>query len=38
MLIDGEQLVQHMIDHGVGVADVATYTIKKLDVDYFEGK
>lgn len=35
VLIDGEQLTQLMIDHGVGVAEVASYTIKKMDLDYF---
>ncbi len=36
VLIDGEQLAQLMIDHGVGVGEVASYTIKKVDLDYFE--
>ena len=35
VLIGGEQLAQLMIDHGVGVAEVASYTIKKMDLDYF---
>jgi len=35
ILIDGEQLAQLMIDHDVGVADLATYHVKKLDLDYF---
>ncbi len=35
VLIDGEQLAQLMIDHGIGVAEVATYTVKKMDLDYF---
>lgn len=35
VLIDGEQLVQLMIDHGVGVGEAATYTVKKVDLDYF---
>jgi restriction system protein len=35
ILIDGEQLTQLMIDHGVGVAEVARYTVKKVDQDYF---
>jgi restriction system protein len=38
VLIDGEQLAQLMIDHGIGVSEVATYTIKKADVDYFENE
>jgi len=28
---------EYMIDHGVGVTDYKTYTVKKLDSDYFEG-
>lgn len=35
VLIDGEQLAQYMIDFGVGVAEEATYVIKKVDSDYF---
>lgn len=35
VLIEGEQLAQLMIDHGIGIAEVATYTIKKVDTDYF---
>jgi restriction system protein len=36
VLIDGEQLTQLMIDHGVGVAQVSTYVIKRVDLDYFD--
>lgn len=35
VLIDGEQLAQLMIDHGVGVTEVAKYTVKRVDGDYF---
>ncbi len=35
VLIDGEQLAQLMIDHDVGVATAAAYTIKRVDLDYF---
>ncbi len=35
VLIDGEQLAQLMIDHGVGVADKQIYAIKRIDEDYF---
>jgi restriction system protein len=35
VLIDGETLAQLMIDHNVGVANVSTYEIKKVDLDYF---
>jgi len=37
VLVDGEQLSQLMIDHGVGVSTVSTYAVKKIDTDYFEG-
>jgi restriction system protein len=36
VLIDGEQLAELMIDHGVGVALAKSYTVKKLDGDYLE--
>lgn len=36
ILIDGEQLAHLMIEHGVGVSVEATYTIKKVDRDYFD--
>ena len=36
VLIDGDMLAELMIDHGVGVADFKSYTVKKLDTDYFE--
>jgi restriction system protein len=35
VLIGGEQLAQLMIDHGVGVTEVASYAVKKVDLDYF---
>lgn len=35
VLIDGEQLAQLMIDFGIGVTEVGTYTVKKLDSDFF---
>ncbi|TAK32084.1 MAG: restriction endonuclease [Chloroflexota bacterium] len=36
VLIGGERLAQYMIDHGVGVTEVTNYTVKKVDLDYFE--
>lgn len=36
VLIDGAMLAGLMIDFGIGVSDVATYAIKRLDADYFE--
>lgn len=35
VLIDGEQLAQLMIDHGIGVAEIANYVVKRIDQDYF---
>ncbi|UEC42843.1 MAG: Restriction endonuclease [Methanothrix sp.] len=35
VLIGGEELAQFMIDHDIGVADVATYRVKRVDLDYF---
>lgn len=36
VLVRGAQLADLMIEHGIGVADVATYTLRRLDSDYFE--
>jgi restriction system protein len=38
VLIDGEQLAQFMIDYGVGVTEKATYTVKRIDEDYYSGE
>jgi restriction system protein len=35
VLIDGEELAQLMIDHGIGVTEVARYVVKRVDLDYF---
>ncbi|WP_297159716.1 restriction endonuclease [Thermogemmatispora sp.] len=35
VLIDGEQMAQLMIDHGVGVTEETRYILKKIDSDYF---
>lgn len=35
VLIDGEQFAEYMIDYNVGVSTVSTYTLKKIDGDYF---
>lgn len=35
VLIDGPQLADLMIDHGVGVTTVETYVVKRMDSDYF---
>ncbi len=36
ILIDGPQLAKLMIDNDIGVTQVETYTIKKVDSDYFQ--
>ncbi|MGA7410826.1 MAG: restriction endonuclease, partial [Bryobacteraceae bacterium] len=36
VLIDGNRLADLMIEHNVGVATTETYTLKRLDSDYFE--
>ncbi len=35
ILIDGARLAELMIDHGVGVSTLATYTVKRIDSDFF---
>lgn len=35
VLIDGDQLCNLMIDYGVGVSNVATYEVRRIDNDYF---
>lgn len=37
VLIGGAQLVDLMIDHGVGVRTVETHVVRRVDGDYFEG-
>jgi restriction system protein len=36
ILIDGEQLAQYMIENNVGVAEKVNYSVKKMDLDYFD--
>ncbi len=36
VLINGRQLADLMIDHGIGVTKIASYEIKRIDSDYFE--
>lgn len=35
VLVNGAQLAELMIDHGIGVTSVNSYEIKRLDSDYF---
>ncbi|CAN5682792.1 restriction endonuclease [soil metagenome] len=36
VLIDGEQLTNYMIDFGIGVTDVSTIHVRRIDQDYFD--
>ncbi len=36
ILIDGDQLAELMIDHNVGVSEVQSYVVKRVDEAYFE--
>jgi len=36
VLMDGDTLASLMIEHGVGVSEVARYVVQKIDSDYFE--
>ncbi|MBA3914539.1 MAG: restriction endonuclease [Acidobacteriales bacterium] len=35
VLIDGEHLAELMIDHGIGVTEVTSYAVKRVNQDYF---
>ncbi|MBL9218959.1 MAG: restriction endonuclease [Opitutaceae bacterium] len=35
VLIDGAKLAELMIEHGVGVSEIKTYVLKRIDSDYF---
>jgi len=36
VLINGKQLADLMIEHRIGVTEIQTYTLKRLDSDYFD--
>jgi restriction system protein len=36
VLLDGRQLAELMIQYSVGVGEEATYTLKRIDSDYFD--
>lgn len=36
VLLDGHQLADLMIQYGVGVGVEATYTLRRIDSDYFD--
>jgi restriction system protein len=35
VLIDGQHLADLMLDYGIGVTEVATYKVQRVDLDYF---
>ena len=35
VLLDGEELADLLIDHGIGVAITVSYEVKRIDSDYF---
>ena len=35
VLIDGQRLAQLMIDYGIGVTEISSYSLKRIDSDYF---
>jgi restriction system protein len=35
ILIDGKRLTELMIEYGIGVSELKTYSLKKIDFDYF---
>lgn len=35
VLVDGEQLAELMLDYGIGVTDVTSYKVQRIDLDYF---
>ncbi|MBE5926692.1 MAG: restriction endonuclease [Lachnospiraceae bacterium] len=38
ILIDGERLADLMIKYGLGVSTIASYELKRIDIDYFESE
>jgi len=36
VLVDGHELAKLLIEHGVGVSTVATYTLRRIDEGFFE--
>jgi len=36
ILIDGAELARLCVDFGIGVLDQTSYTVKKLDPDFFD--
>jgi restriction system protein len=35
ILVDGKELAELMIDHGVGVSVSRSYDVRRVDLDYF---
>ena len=38
VLIDGDELADLMIEYGVGVTEVTRYSVKRIDLDYFDAE
>ncbi len=38
VLIDGDELADLMIEYGVGVTEVTRYSVKRVDLDYFDAE
>ena len=36
VLVDGQQLANLSIEHGIGVTEMTSYSVNRLDLDYFE--
>ncbi|MCC6314230.1 MAG: restriction endonuclease [Thermomicrobiales bacterium] len=36
VLVDGDALADLMIEHGVGVTEVTSYSVRRVDADYFD--
>ncbi len=36
VLLDGDEIAELMIDHGVGITPVSTFIVKQIDSDCFE--
>lgn len=35
VLVDGEELAELMLDYGIGVTEIASYKVHRVDLDYF---
>lgn len=35
VLVDGEKLAEYMMDYGIGVTEIVSYSVRRIDSDYF---